>query len=110
MRVHYTATEDFYNPTGGIQGGILGAMLDDAMGPAVFTLLDAGHFCPTLEIKVSFIRPVSAGTLIAEGRVINRTGRYAHVEGRLTTEDGELVATATATMAIVKADLKMREG
>jgi uncharacterized protein (TIGR00369 family) len=86
---------------GTIQGGFLAAMLDDAMGPALFTLLDDGQHAPTLEMKVSFLRPARAGLLIAEGRVVRRGGSVAFLEGTLATEGGDIVATATATARIV---------
>jgi uncharacterized protein (TIGR00369 family) len=100
VRVRYTAREAFYNPMGTVQGGFLAAMLDDAMGPALFTLLEEGQHAPTLDMKVSFIRPARAGTLIAEGRVMHKGRNIAFVEGDLRTEDGELVATSTATLRI----------
>jgi uncharacterized protein (TIGR00369 family) len=100
-RVCYTASEQFYNPMGTVQGGFLAAMLDDAMGPALFTLLDEGQHAPTLEMKVSFLRPARAGLLIAEGRVVRRGGSVAFLEGTLSTEGGDIVATATATARIV---------
>jgi uncharacterized protein (TIGR00369 family) len=100
VRVRYEASEAFYNPQGAVQGGFLAAMLDDAMGPAAFTLLDEGSFAPTLEMKVSFLRPARAGALIAEGSVVHQSRRFMHVEGKLMTEDGELVATGTATLVV----------
>jgi len=100
VRVRYEAQEAFYNPQGVVQGGFLAAMLDDAMGPAAFTLLDEGSFAPTLEMKVSFVRPARAGPVIAEGHVLHQSRSFVHVEGRLTTEDGQLIATATATLVI----------
>lgn len=100
--VRYQAREDFYNPIGVVQGGFLAAMLDDAMGPALFTLLEEGQFAPTLELKVSFLRPARAGTLVAEGRVLHRTKSVAFLEGSLTAEDGTPIATATATARIVE--------
>jgi uncharacterized protein (TIGR00369 family) len=103
-RVQYTATEEFYNPHGFVQGGFLAAMLDDAMGPAAFTLLDEASFGPTLEMNVSFLRPVSAGTLIAQGTVIHESRRFIRVAGSLTTEDGTLVATAHATLVITRSN------
>ena len=100
VRVRYEAREAFYNPQGVVQGGFLAAMLDDAMGPAAFTLLDEGAFAPTLELKVSFVRPARAGPLIADGNIVHQSRRFIRVEGRLTTEDGQLIATATATLVI----------
>lgn len=101
IRVRYTAQPEFGNPQGAIQGGFLAAMLDDAMGPALFTLLAAEDFAPTIEMKVSFLRPARPGPLIAEGRVVHQSRSIAFLEGTLATEDGDLVATATATARII---------
>ena len=101
VRVRYTARPEFGNPQGAIQGGFLAAMLDDAMGPALFTTLGAQDFAPTIEMKVSFIRAARPGPLIAEGRVVHQPRSLAFLEGTLATEDGELVATATATARII---------
>lgn len=101
VRVRYTARPEFANPQGAVQGGFLAAMLDDAMGPALFTTLGAEDFAPTIEMKVSYLRPARPGPLIAEGRVVHQTRSLAFLEGTLATEDGELVATATATARII---------
>ena len=103
VRVRYTAKPEFGNPQGAIQGGFLAAMLDDAMGPALFTTLGSEDFAPTIEMKVSFLRPARPGPLIAEGRVVHETRSLAFLEGTLANEDGELVATATATARIMAA-------
>lgn len=100
VRIRYTARAEFGNPQGAIQGGFLAAMLDDAMGPALMTLLEADQFAPTIEIKVNFMRPARPGAIIAEGRVVHRTNSLAFLEGSLQTEDGELIATGTATARI----------
>jgi uncharacterized protein (TIGR00369 family) len=101
VRVRYIARPEFANPQGAIQGGFLAAMLDDAMGPALFTTLAAEDFAPTIEMKVNFVRPARPGPLIAEGRVVHQTRSLAFLEGTLATEDGDLVATATATARII---------
>jgi uncharacterized protein (TIGR00369 family) len=101
VRVRYTAKPDFANPQGVVQGGFLAAMLDDVMGPALFTLLVAEDFAPTIEMKVNFVRPARTGPLIAEGRVVHQTRSIAFLEGMLATEDGDLVATASATARII---------
>lgn len=97
VRVQFTAREEFYNPMGSVQGGFLAAMLDDAMGPALFTLLEVGPPAPTIEMKVNFLRPAAAGVIIGEGRVVHLTRSIAFLEGTLSSEDGALIATATAT-------------
>jgi uncharacterized protein (TIGR00369 family) len=100
VRVRYTARPEFGNPQGAIQGGFLAAMLDDAMGPALLTLLAANQFAPTIEIKVSFLRPARPGPIIAEGRVVHRTRSLAFLEGTLATDEGDLIAMGTATARI----------
>jgi uncharacterized protein (TIGR00369 family) len=101
VKVQYTAKAEFGNPQGAIQGGFLAAMLDDAMGPALFTTLGAEQFAPTIEMKVSFLRPARPGRIIAEGRLVHRTRSLAFVEGTLSTEDGDLIATGSATVRII---------
>jgi len=100
VRVQYTARSEFGNPHGAIQGGFLAAMLDDAMGPALFTTLPADQFAPTIEMKVNFVRPARPGPIIAEGTLVHKTSSIAFLEGKLTTVAGDLIATATATARI----------
>jgi uncharacterized protein (TIGR00369 family) len=101
IRVQFDAKREFANPIGDIQGGFLAAMLDDTMGPALVATLGKDEFAPTLELKVSFIRPARPGILFGEGRIVSRGRSIAFLSGELLTESGELVATATATARIV---------
>jgi molybdopterin converting factor subunit 1 len=102
MRFEFDAKDEFLNPAGVVQGGFLTAMLDEAMGPAALAQLGPGHFIPTLELKVSFLRPARAGRLIADGRVVHLGKSVAFLEGSLADDDGNVVATATATARVVK--------
>jgi molybdopterin converting factor subunit 1 len=102
VRMEFTASEQFLNPAGVVQGGFITAMLDDTMGPAAVAQLGPGYFAPTLELKVSFLRPVGPGTLVADGRVVHLGRSIAFLEGSLADEEGNVVATATATARVVK--------
>jgi uncharacterized protein (TIGR00369 family) len=102
VRMEFTASEQFLNPAGVVQGGFITAMLDDTMGPAAVAQLGPGYFAPTLELKVSFLRPVGPGRLVADGRVVHMGRSIAFLEGSLADEDGNVVATATATARVVK--------
>jgi uncharacterized protein (TIGR00369 family) len=102
ISVQFEAKPEFLNPLGVVQGGFVAAMLDDTLGPALVCTLPPGQFAPTVELKVNFIRPAPLGTLIGEGRVVARGGTIAFLAGELRTQQGELVATATATARIVK--------
>ncbi|HET6952888.1 MAG TPA: hotdog fold thioesterase [Acidimicrobiales bacterium] len=105
IEVGYAATEAFTNPMGNVQGGFLAAMLDDTLGPALVATLGPGQFAPTLELKVSFLRPARPGRYVGRGRVVHRGGTVAFLEGTLADADGVVVATASATARIVKVEL-----
>jgi len=109
IRVQFEGKPEFLNPMGNIQGGFLAAMLDDTLGPALVATLPKDHFAPTIELKVNFIRPATAGVLIGTARVVSRGGTIAFLSGELSTEDGELIATATATARIVQLGRKSNE-
>jgi molybdopterin converting factor subunit 1 len=102
VRMEFHATEEFLNPAGIVQGGFLTAMLDDTMGPAAIAQLGPGHFTPTLELKVSFLRPARPGRLVCDGRVVHMGKSVAFLEGSLADDEGNVVATATATARVVK--------
>jgi len=107
IKVQFEGKRDFLNPIGNIQGGFLCAMLDDTLGPALVATLPKDHFAPTIELKVNFIRPAKPGLLIGTGRVVSRGGTIAFLAGELSTEQGELIATATATARIVQMNRKV---
>jgi uncharacterized protein (TIGR00369 family) len=102
VEVAFVATEAFLNPAGSVQGGFLTAMLDDTMGPALASTLDAGLYPTTLELKVSFLRPAKAGRLVGRGRVVHSGRSIAFLAGELSDETGQVVAVGSATVRIVR--------
>jgi uncharacterized protein (TIGR00369 family) len=102
IRVQFEATADFTNPLGNIKGGFVAAMLDDTLGPALATTFASDEFAPTLELKVSFIRPAKPGTFFGKGWVVHRGGAVAFLEGELRSATDELIATATATARLIQ--------
>jgi uncharacterized protein (TIGR00369 family) len=101
VEADFEGKPEFANPVGNVQGGILAAMLDDTMGPALACQLAAGEFAPTLNLNVSFLKPAKPGRLRGVGRVVRRGKDVCYLAGELF-QNGELVATATATALIRK--------
>jgi len=97
----FEAGPGFTNPSGHVQGGFLAAMLDDTMGPALAAMLAEGEIAPTLNLNVSFERPAKVGTLSGKGRVLKRGRDVCFLAGELT-QDGQRVASATATAIVRK--------
>jgi uncharacterized protein (TIGR00369 family) len=103
VRAGFQEKEEFYNPVGLVQGGILAAMLDGVMGAAAVSLLAPDESITTLEMKANYMRSVQAVPLVGDGRVVHRGGSVIFMEGSITTEDGSLMATATATGRVMRA-------
>ena len=104
IEVRFQARPEFLNPLGTVQGGFLAAMLDDTMGTALIATLGPADFAPTFELKVQFLRPATPGPLVGRGRVVHRGGGVAFLAGELSDEAGALIATATATARLLRAD------
>src|SRR6202142_2046329 len=85
------------NPMGTLHGGVLCDIADAAMGIAYAANLAEGESFTTLELKISFLKPVWKATLTAEGRVLKQGRTTGLVECRVTDEKGSLVAHATST-------------
>ena len=99
IEVEFQGKPEFANPAGNIQGGFLAAMLDDTMGPALAATLAKGEFAPTLNLNVSFTRAAKVGGIQGKGRVLKRGKEVCFLAAELY-QDGELVASATATAII----------
>jgi uncharacterized protein (TIGR00369 family) len=100
----FEATEAFLNPVGLVQGGMLAAMLDEAMGPVAAAVSRGATLAQTLEMKISFMRAARAGTIHGEGRILQRGRDIIFLEGKLYDSDRRVIAIATATArAIVTA-------
>ena len=102
IRIGFDGRKDFCNPAGFVQGGILSAMLDDTMGPAVFVMTDGKLYTATITMNVNFLAPARPGRIVGEATVTQLGKSIAFVEGRLMSEDGTLLATATTSARLVE--------
>lgn len=92
-----TPDESLLNPAGLVHGGTAATMLDTAMGAASHTVLPLGQAAVTLDLKLTYLRPltVRSGPVEAEARVINITPRTLYVEGWVRDGKGRLAVHAT---------------
>ena len=103
-RFGITPGEHHYNPIGSVHGGVAATLLDSALGCAVHTALPPGVGYTTVDLRVSFVRPLTAttGPVRAEGRVIHVGSRVGTSEGRITDAEGRIYAHGTATCLILR--------
>lgn len=94
--------ESHYNPIGMVHGGLVCTLLDSALGCATHTTLPAGTGYTSIEIKVNFLRPVTAdnGPLICTGRVTKPGRRVTFAEGEVLDNQSRVVATASGSLLV----------
>ena len=97
--VDFMADESFANPTGAIQGGFIGAMLDEAISTNIIIASNVTMTAPTLEMKVSYLAPLFVGPAKVEAKILKFGKSVCFSEASCFDPDGKLVATATATAA-----------
>lgn len=93
--------EQHFNPQGVVHGAVLYALADTGMGSAVYTTLDGAQLTATIEIKISYFKPVREGIVECTSTVVNRGKTIASIESEVIN-NGEVVAKAYGTFAIFK--------
>ena len=95
--------ESLENTVGLLHGATAAALVDTAMGCAVTTMLPAGQASVTLDLKLTYLRPLSvqSGTIAAEGKVIKLGRQTSYAEGFVRDGTGNLAVHATAIFSII---------
>jgi len=109
IRIGFDGKKEFCNPAGFVQGGILSAMLDDTMGPAVFTMTEGKLYTATISMTVNFLAPAKPGPITGEATVMQLGKTVAFVEGRLMAADGTVLATASTSARLVETAKAIRQ-
>ena len=97
------AEEWMANPAGVVHGGMAGTLLDTVLTLCVIAKLPAGKTCTTLNLNVTFVRPLfpTGERVVARGTVVHIGKSVATSEARLHDARNRLIAHAAATLAII---------
>lgn len=81
-------------------GGLISALLDATLGVgALSAVCEEGKVVSTIEMKVSFLRPVLLGdSLLARSEIIKKGRRILFVEAVVRNQNNDLVAKASGTL------------
>ena len=107
-----SADERFANPAGIMQGGLLSAFIDSAMGASAvtFALASPEHAgnritCANAEMKTSFFRAVRIGSILTcTASVASGSARVVFCEAEVSDDAERIVAKATSTYVIGRRD------
>ena len=92
----------FHNPQGSYHGGMLATVMDIAVGHLIRHATGAAGL--TLEMKTQFLRPLTVGPALCEGRFLRRGRTVGFMEAQVNDGAGRPVAHATSTWRLRTAD------
>jgi uncharacterized protein (TIGR00369 family) len=95
--------ESSYNPIGVVHGGLVCTLADTVAACAVHTTLEAGVGYTSIDLNVSYLRPVTVGSgvLRATGLVTKPGRRVAFSSAEIVDGAGKLVASATSSCLVM---------
>ena len=111
VRVHVDGR--LMHPQQIVHGGIIFTLADTAMSMALAASIPPGTPFGTIEAKINYRRPVRAGELVAEGRIVHEGGSTAVLEAmvyNLDADQKQAVAQVLGTFYIRRAKRSENDG
>jgi acyl-CoA thioesterase len=94
------------NPNRVVHGAVTYAMVDQAMGAALYSALRPGEQGITLEIKINYLRAVKEGRLTCDGWLVQREGDLAVLESEVVAGDALICKGLGTYMVLAPKDGK----
>ncbi|ALH95342.1 PaaI family thioesterase [Acinetobacter equi] len=97
--VDYMALESFTNPRGTVEGGMICAMLDDAMG-ILAALNQMQKPAATINLSMDFFRPCEIGTIQTKAWFIKEGKKILSIESEAWQHKKLIAKTSAAFMVL----------
>ena len=99
--VRFPVLERYQNPMGVMQGGMIAAAVDNAVGPLSYLSAPPSV---TAQLTMTYLAPVTPDLehVEVEARLVSRAGRQLVFDATVTAPDGRELALARATQTIVR--------
>jgi uncharacterized protein (TIGR00369 family) len=88
---------DLMQSNGVVHGGAIASLMDTAAAFAIVSLLPSGERVTTVDLTISYLRPLTTGRARATARVVRAGRRLITVSGEVLDDGGKSVATALTT-------------
>jgi uncharacterized protein (TIGR00369 family) len=82
---------------GVVHGGVIASLIDTATAFAILSLLEPGEKVTTVDLTISYLRPVTDGRIRAVARVLRAGRRLLVVSAEVFDSDEKLTTTALST-------------
>src|SRR5882757_8580915 len=99
-QVRLTIRPEHINPAGLLSGAVTYAMVDYAMGSALWQQRERGERIATIGISINYVQTAREGEIVCSATVDRRNDRVAVLRAEVSHEDGRLLATAVGSFAI----------
>ena len=80
-----------------VHGGAIASLIDSAAAYAVIPLLNQNETATTIDLTVSYVRPLRTGVATASAKVLRAGGRIIVISAEVLDNDGNLAATGLTT-------------
>lgn len=90
------------NQQGTVHGGMLCELADATIGTAHSTAISEGETFTSIDLRISFFRPVWESVLTATAKQIQHGKTLTHYQCEITREDGKAVALAMSTVMTIR--------
>jgi uncharacterized protein (TIGR00369 family) len=88
---------DLMQNNGVVHGGAIASLIDTAAAFAILSVLPSGERVTTVDLTISYLRPLTTGRARATARVVRAGRRLITVSGEVLDDGGKPVATALTT-------------
>lgn len=92
-----TIRQELTQNHGVVHGGAIASLIDTATAFAIISLLAPRERVTTVDLTISYLRPLTAGRVTALARVVRAGRRIFVVSAEVLDNDGKLAATALST-------------
>jgi uncharacterized protein (TIGR00369 family) len=92
-----TIRQELTQNHGVVHGGAIASLIDTATAFAIISLLAPRERVTTVDLTISYLRPVTAGRITAVAKVVRAGRRLLVVSAEVLDSDGKLAATALST-------------
>lgn len=86
-------------------GGVLFTLIDTTMAWAVWSQLEPGFNCTTVNIDIHYTKPAQGDVFVCTAWSTHKTKRSSFVRADIQNSNGELVAMGQGTFRIIAVDL-----